>query len=254
MKTKVFILGAPDPEMEEIERVIRENGHEVRYALLRQTRVRAEQAYLADSLDAPIPKDVTLVFVECSVLGLTADALIDHHREGDPGFGKPPETYLESSSLGQTLSYLGVIATDEQRVIAAADHCPTQAYQGKCPGVTPEALRQWRTASRAARRGVTPEEMDASILFAKSVLENAERIDVGGCSLPWVSDRKGEITEASARYNLPFLYAERLNDGRTKMGIMGAIPKVIETWMRECGLTNVYGDPARGYAGGYFLS
>jgi hypothetical protein len=251
MKTKVFILGAPDPEMEEIERVVRSCGHEVRYALLRQTRVRAEQAYWADSLDAPIPKDATLVFVECSVLGLSCDHLIDHHRAGDPGFGQPPEKYLESSSIGQTLQYLELEPTDTQKVIAAADHCPTQAYQGKCPGVTPEALREWRTATRAVRRGVTPEEMDASILFAKSTLENAERIDVGGCSLPWVCDRKGEIAEASARYNIPFLYAERLNDGRTKMGIMGALPDVIQVWMRECGLTNVYGDPARGYAGGY---
>lgn len=249
--TKIFILGAPDPEMEEIERVVRACGHEVRYALQRQTRVRAESAYRADSLSAPMPKGSTLIFVECEVLGLTCDVLVDHHRPGDPGYGRPPATYLESSSLGQTLKYLELEATEQQRIIAAADHCPTQAYQGNCPGVSPQALLKWRTESRAARRGVTPAEMDANILTAKGILESAERIAVGDCTLPWVNDRKGEITEASARFNLPFTYAEPLNDGRTKMGIMGAKPSVIEFWMRECGLTNVYGDPARGYAGGY---
>lgn len=251
MTTKVFILGAPDPEMEEIERVVSAAGHMVRYALLRQSRVKAEQAYFADSLNAPIPKDATLVFVECSVLGLNADVQIDHHRQGDAGFGQPPKKYFESSSIGQTLNYLNIVPTDEQKIVAAADHCPTQAYMGMCPGVSPEALKAWRTSTRAARRGVTPEEMDATILAAKATLEKAERIEVGGCLLPWVADRKGEITEASARFNLPFLYAEPLNDGRTKMGIMGAAPAIIAAWMRECGLKRVYGDPARGYAGGY---
>lgn len=267
--TKVFILGAPDPEMEEIERVVRAQNFEVRYALCHQicdvpseegaakrsiqrlTRVRAEHAYNADAVSGPIPKGSTIIFVECEVLGLQADVLIDHHREGDPGYKQPPQNYLAASSLGQTLNYLGLEATEEQRIIAAADHCPTQAYLGLCPGVETEALKAWRTASRAARRGVTPSEMDAAIERAKSVLQQAERLQVGNAFLPWVRDRKGEICEASARFNIPFLYAESLDDGRTKMGIMGAAPDTISTWMQECGLENVYGDPVRGYAGGY---
>lgn len=270
--TKVFVLGAPDPEMEEIERVVKAAGFEVRYAMCREmrtrwdpangrsdndpetvskVRVRAEKAYDADSIDAPIPKGAQLFFVECDVLGLNCDVLIDHHRPGDPGYEKEPSLYLESSSLGQTLKHLGIEPTEQQKIIAAADHCPTQAYQGMCPGVSPEDLRNWRTATRAARRGVTPEEMERTILLAKKRLEAAERIHIEGQALPWVADRKGEITEASARFNIPFAYAEPTASGRVKMGIMGAAPEIIRTWMRECGLSNVYGDPIRGFAGGY---
>lgn len=272
MRPKVFVLGAADPEMEEIERSVIAAGSEVRYAMRRemrtrwdptvgpsstdpefisQVRVRSENAYTADSLSAPIPKGAEVYFVECHVMGLVCDVLIDHHRPGDPGYEKEPELYLESSSLGQTLKHLGVEPTDLQRIIAAADHCPTQAYQGMCPGVSPEALRQWRTASRAARRGVTPEEMEKAILLAKTRLETASRICVDGTELPWVRDRGGEIPEASARFNIPFTYAETTQSGRVKMGIMGASPQIIRTWMRECGLSNVYGDPVRGFAGGY---
>lgn len=249
--TTVFILGAPDPEMEEIERVVTSQGHEVRYALRGSYRVRSEQAYLANDVSSPIPKDALIVCVECEVLWLHCDLVIDHHREGDPGYCQPPETYLESSSLGQTLAYLKLEPTQQQRIIAAADHCPTQAYQGLCPGVAFQELQEWRTLTRAARRGVTLQEMDANILQAKKRLETAERISVGGSELPWVFSRQGEVAEASARYNLPFLYAEPTRDGRMKMGIMGAPPAAIIAWMTECDLMNVYGDPIRGFAGGY---
>jgi hypothetical protein len=250
--TKVFILGAPDPEMEEVERAVREAGHEIRYAMIRDFRVRADQAYNADNLNAPMPGGpFELVFVECSVMGLWPDVIVDHHQEGDPGYGQPPSEYLYSSSLGQTLRILGLEPTQLQRIIAAADHCPTQAYRGECPGISPEELAAWRTASRAARRGVTPAEMDAAILSAKELLETADRVEFCGEAIPWVTDRKGEIPEASARYNIPFMYAEPLKDGRTKCGIMGAAPRIIASWMAQCGLAQVYGDPVRGYAGGY---
>lgn len=253
--TMVFVLGAADPEMEEIERVLRENGYEVRYACHRWAhstpRVRADNAYSATDLDAPIPRGAQLVFVECEVIGLPRVHVVDHHRPGDPGYNQPPSEYLYSSSLGQVLQLLGLTPTPQQRVIAAADHCPTQAYQGQCPGVNPQELAYWRTLSRAARRGVTAEEMDKAILEAAEMLRNAERIDFCGETIAWMSDRKGEITEASARHGIPFMYMEPMPDGRVKMGIMGAQPHVIEAWMNECGLNQVYGDPARGYAGGY---
>ena len=249
--TKVFVLGAADPEMEEIERVLREQGHEIRFASHRQTRVRADNAYDADDLNLPLPKGAELVFVECGVLGLPRDMVIDHHRAGDPGHNKPPAEYLYSSSLGQLLKLLGLEPTAQQRIIAAADHCPTQAYRGLCPGVAPADLAAWRTESRAARRGVTVEEMELAVGEAWRMLRTAEVVDFCGESIAWMGDRKGEICEASARYGIPFMYLEPVKDGRTKMGIMGAEPHVIATWMQQCDLKQVYGDPARGYAGGY---
>lgn len=247
----VFVLGAPDPEMEEIERVVRENGHEVAYASLRGWRVRAETAYQADNIRGFVPTGMPVVFVECRVMGLKCEHIVDHHRPGDPGYGREPHEYMQAASLGQVLALLGLEPTPEQRIIAAADHCPTQAYRGECPGVSPAELAHWRTSTRAARRGITFEEMEKAIEEAREILNTAERIEFCGNRIAWVQDREGEISEASARYGIPFMYAQKTLDGRTKMGIMGAEPPVIASWMEECGLGNVYGDPHRGYAGGY---
>ena len=249
--SKVFILGAADPEMEEIERVVLASGNHVRYARFQGWRVRAENAYDADDLNAALPPQCERVFVECSVWGLVPHHIVDHHSPGDPGYGKPASEYLYSSSIGQVLRLLELEPTYAQCIIAAADHCPTQAYRGECPGVNPVDLAEWRTASRAQRRGITPPEMEQAIERARESLLKAELIDFCGSQIAWVDERNGEIPEASARFGIPFMYAEPTKDGRTKMGIMGAAPAIIAAWMRECGLAKVYGDPARGYAGGY---
>ncbi len=247
----VFVLGAADPEMEEIERVVREAGHEVRYATYNFRRVRAEIANEATGVSDVLPFPREVVFVECRVRGLAYTHIVDHHHPGDPGYGGAPKDYLKSSSLGQVLALLGLEATAQQRIIAAADHCPTQAYRGECPGVCPKELAQWRTASRAQRRGVTVEEMELAIEKARLELETAEKIEFSGQRLAWVAERGGEIAEASARFSIPFMYAEKVAPERTKLGIMGAAPATIARWMQECGLKKVYGDPVRGYAGGY---
>ena len=248
---RVFVLGAPDPEMSEIERVLEEHGQTWRHACIRGQRVRADNAYQADNLNQPLPVGAELVFIECGVLGLRADILIDHHHSGDPGYGLPPERYLEGSSLGQTLHLLGLEPSEEQRIIAAADHCPTQAYRGACPGVPVEALARWRTASRAARRGVTIEEMEAAIEEARVLLMAAPKVDISGEPIAFIEQSHPELSEASARYGIPFMYLERHRHQRPKFGILGGRPSTIHTWMAECGLAGVYGDPMRGYAGGY---
>lgn len=248
---KCFVLGGFDPEMAEIESVVSANGHLVRHATLRGRPVNAEEAYSADGVDGALPRDVEVVFVECFVLGLRPGHVVDHHRPGDPGYSAPPQNYLQASSLGQVLQLLGLEATAEQRIIAAADHCPVAAYQGMCPGVDIEALRAWRVASRAARRKVSVPQMEQAIEQARSDLETAERIDFCGMQIAWIGDRQGEFTEAAARYGIPFMYTTKVRDGRTKLGIMSAPEEVIAAWMNQCGLEQVYGDPVRGYAGGY---
>lgn len=248
---RVFVLGAPDPEMSEIERVLDELGETWRFACVRGSRVRADNAYQADSLNQPLPMGAELVFVECAVMGLRAGTLIDHHHPGDPGYGMPPERYLEGSSLGQTLTLLGLEPSEEQRIIAAADHCPTQAYRGACPGVPVEALAAWRTRTRAMRRGVSLQEMENAIEEARAILEAAPKVDICGESIAFVEVNHTELSEASARYGIPFMYLERHRHQRPKFGILGGKPTTIRTWMAECGLAGVYGDPMRGYAGGY---
>jgi hypothetical protein len=268
-----FILGAPDPEMHEIKRVLASQGIGFAHATIRSTEVRiprpgedwqgarrtrmhrgivqAHQAYRADGTEAPLPADAELVFVECAVAGLTG-RIVDHHNEGDPGYGLPPERYLEGSSLGQTLALLGLAPTQEQRIIAAADHCLAHAYAGRCPGVSPEELGRWRVHSRAQAQGVPVDELERRIRAAQEALVTAPRIELAGTQVAWFEQTPAEISEASGRTGIPFAYVRRESDGRVKAGIMSAPPEAIETWMRRCGLHDVYGDPQRGFAGGYF--
>lgn len=257
----VFILGASDPEMQEIERVVAEAGLPFVYATIRSNvakgphRVRAAQAVRATGISGVLPKDAMRVTVECRVEGLREDVRIDHHAPGDPGYSCGPADYLQGSSLGQVLTLLGLTPTEEQRIIAASDHCPTQAYRGECPGVEVDALTAWRRASRAKRRGISEEAMEEAILAARDMLLHPEEtVEFCGQAIPWTrpnSRASSEVSEASARFGIPFMYWETDPEGRTKMGIVGATAPVISAWMQDCGLNNVYGNPYRGYAGGY---
>ncbi|MDR5728945.1 MAG: hypothetical protein RB191_16135 [Terriglobia bacterium] len=273
-----FILGARDPEMIEVERVLEEmnvpytvatvpkrevvhgedeDGRPYTYTAIRQRRVHSRNAYRAIAVRGLIPRGYRLVFVECAVTGLLADEVCDHHNEGDPGYGIPPERYLEGSSLGQVLALLGLEATPQQRIIAAADHCLRHAYEGKCPGVTPEALAAWRESDRANAREISVEEMRARIELGKQALLAAPRICVGGESVAWFphgEEMPDEVAEASARLGIPFCYAEKRPGNRGKAGIMSAPPAVVEAWMRQCQLQDIYGCPQRGFAGGYLES
>jgi hypothetical protein len=252
MNNKYFVLGAPDPEMLTIEGLLKERGIAYGYATLRGRSVQAHEAYRADGTTSLIPAGAEIVFVECEVLGLHPVFIVDHHREGDPGYGLPPSQYLQGSSLGQFLAYMGIEPTQQHRIIAAADHCLMHAYQGHCPGVTVEELREWRTRSRAAARGIAEEELSRQVQAAGEVLKNAQRIQLAGVDVAFIDQVVPEAAEASARAGVPYAYIKREHDGRTKAGILSGPPAVIQSWMDNCGLHNVYGDPQRGFAGGYF--
>lgn len=258
-KPYFFILGAGDPEMNEIERILIEKNIGYGYASTTNgRRVYGCNAYPCDDVIVKtepgfIPvNDVTLVFVECSVLGLRPDDIIDHHRPGDPGYGYAPEHFMKGSSLGQFLTMLGIEPTQEQRIICAADHCLNHAYRGACPGIDPKDLAAWRLRSRAAFQNVDAEDLMVRIEEARDRLLDSPRFDIGGVEVAWVEDfDHSELAEASARYGIPLMYRCTEKDGRQKAAIVSAPVETIETWMRECQLNDVYGDPTRGYAGGY---
>lgn len=116
------ILGASDPEMTEIEKLLREYGVVVTYAAVDGTRVVPENAYKANTLitDSGVltageeppwwPRQSRLCIVECGGPAIdryrSRDTVADHHRAGDPGFGKSPDGSMSASSLGQVLSWL----------------------------------------------------------------------------------------------------------------------------------------------------
>ena len=73
-----------------------------------------------------------------------------------------------------------------------------------------------------------------------------------------VADLRGEfipeLPEAAAREGIPFLATPRDRDGREKVVLMSAPPDLVRQFLNGDlvpGLVDLYGDPARGFAGGY---
>lgn len=286
MDKLLAILGASDPEMQASESLLVECGITVAYAVGPDgERVHPGNAYRAvgfrlgdeilDSWEGPV------LAVECGGdAPVFAEAtVIDHHREGDPGFGLPPARFLEASSIGQLIALLNVAQIPKQYVLAAAaDHCLASAYAGQCPGVDPDELMRWRIESRAAFQGRSAEEILADVERARKVLReavaetyhpilsvycpqcDADHPDcyTGGRVSPPYADLRGqhipELPEAAAREGIPFLASVKDRDGREKVVLQVATPSLVQDFLDGNivpSLVDTYGDPARGFAGGY---
>ena len=171
---------------------------------------------------------------------------------------------------------------------AAADHCLESAYRGLCPGVDPDALMQWRVKTRAAFQGRHESEVLADVERARGLLREAvlewihpshiegwcetqgrapsqDEAEIIASGKPgrlrmrrWADLRKAgyipELPEAAAREGIPFLAETTDRDGRRKVVMQAASTRLVVAFLDGRiveGLRGVYGDPARGFAGGY---
>lgn len=180
------------------------------------------------------------------------------------------------------------VALIPRRIVltAAADHCLGAAYRGECPGVDPDELMRFRAESRAKFQQRDVSDVLTDIEATKLALNDADvillnQIDPYGycmgcnrhvtpdeenedwdyCECPSAADMRREppwpeLPEAATRANIPYISGP-LNcpDGRRKITCSGT-PDVIKAfmshWATEEGLTDIYGDPERGFAGGYY--
>jgi len=317
MKDMLFVLGAPDPEMQAIEGLLKECGVAYAYAVdPEDQRVHPGNAYKAENFIAPpeaeLPEtldDWEIVEVECAVrprVPGVAYTTIDHHRPGDPGYGRPPSEFLAASSIGQVVTELARLdlwpppgddcvrdwtptncrpmwlgesyedphgvggwwivgedsvgcchrlpyaAVDQDLILAAAaDHCLAAAYRGECPGVDPDELMKWRAETRAAHQGRSVNDVLADVEAARTVLRESRTeagyADLRGRSIP-------ELPEAAAREGIPFIATVKDRDGREKVVLQAAPVPLVQRFLAGeliPGLVEYYGDPARGFAGGY---
>jgi len=288
---RLWILGAADPEMAAIETLLRQFGEKTAFATLRGQRVTPGTAYTADGQTCDSLEGLEeVILVECELPEFFAGdpapkvSHVDHHYAGDPGYGKGPEDFLRASSIGQTylrlntgsrfeLTKLGwgdahemnpesgdpgsilVLLPKELVLTAAADHCLAHAYDGECPGVNPDELMAWRAASRAAFQKRTVEAVLADVAAARDALATAPEVRIAGA----IKDLRGksvpELPEAAARDGVAFLAEMKEKDGRTKVVLQAAAPDQIEAFMKywapDQGLTDIYGDPRRGFCGAY---
>ena len=265
-----FVLGAPDPESREIEELLKFLGIPYGYAIKADKRVRSYDAYEADEIHEMIkpysydPSFLSIVLVECGgnnllkLINRYKHIIVDHHAEGHPGYGKPPEQFWEGSSIGQVYTLLGASYSKRQLMIAAADHCLGAAYAGRCANIDPEELLNLRVEIKSDYKSLPYTEVMSQIFNAVNSIERANTINI--LDEP-VADftyfpAPSEVGEAASILGTTVAYGEYVKGlGVYKYGIVSAKPEVIRHWMENhalrLNLTNIYGDAERGYAGGY---
>ncbi len=143
----------------------------------------------------------------------------------------------------------------ELAYVAALDHNPGAVYQGKVPGLNPGKAVAFRNELRAKFKGITVAELNKLMYRARAMMRNAPVVDIAGKP---VLDLRGmkvpDSHEVSAQDGVAVMYSLMDRSGRRKEGIIGASEDVIDVWMsvaEQSGLSDMYGAPARGYAGGY---
>lgn len=266
MGASVFVLGASDPEMRAIAKLLTETGTPFVHATVDGKRV-----YPANAYDAIAPAEVGKALghggkawlVECVREVPPGAARIDHHHAGDPGYGRPPAEFWHASSLGQTVAALtrelglAVTITPEMRMIAAADHCLGAAYAGDCPGIDADALLSWHVAARATFERRPESAILADVELSRAALRGAPRLELGpGIFVADMRERNApELLMAAAREGQCCVSAVKTRDGRTKIGcLVGSEVQVttfMESWAPAQHLVDVYGDSVRGFAGAY---
>jgi len=262
-KDTTFLLGAQDPEMREIERVVRDAGLAALHAARGGRRCDARTAYLADAVvrvgadgvarAAVLRPALPFVEVECTLDGRVPACRVDHHRPGDPGFEAPPEDFLRGASLGQVLALLEREATPTQRLLAAGDHCLTAAYAGRCPGVAPDELLFLRASWKARISGRSLTDVVDGIQDAARRARGRLDAEHGEARFLDPTEVPGDLPEGAAYAGVPVRYRDLLRDGTLKEMFKGGTPAAVEAFMAEHRRAGrvVYGNPWRGYAGAY---
>lgn len=212
--------------------------------------------------------------------GESGDALVKEMVEEGGYYHVPSIGWVYVVSRGGFelgVSVDAIVIPDRFVLCAAADHCLAAAYRGDCPGVDPDALMRWRVETRAAFQGRLAEDVLADIARARETLRAAPLVELseplaceyhgatyepgcGACSHSVVYDLRGdsvpELPEAASREGVAYLATVADRDGRRRVVLGGnASPEVVrafmDTWAPGQGLVDLYGDPARGFAGGY---
>lgn len=264
-----FLLGAKDAEMNEIETILMRQKLNYAYAMADRQRVHPGNAYEADPIRTTA--NTTTVFVECEPRDIKSFVgtirRIDHHRPGDPGYGKPPEMYWEASSIGQLYAFLQKKQkpTKEHLIIAARDHCRFKVRQ--CPGVLPSDVSNYGRRTMALEKGIRRQKLDERIQFMRHAFKRAHHVFIG--EQPVADMRRVPIGEVYSVEHFS-LYEALADVGGAalvhttntpghpdKVLLMGNVEEAtvrhfMRIWAPAEGLVNIYGCEVRGYAGGYY--
>jgi hypothetical protein len=247
----LYVLGANDTAMKEIEKILDKHDQDFVYAMMRGRRVLPREAYRATQVSDDWYRDDRTIFVECGVKDIPAAEHLTFQNR--PPEEKTAELFFVNSPLGIILSRFNETPTQQQLFICAADFGPGIAYQGRLPGIDPDAFFEWRMNLRSAQRRQPVDVVRRDFDAALKVLDEAPRVSVGGVEVPFVEGDVPEVPEAASRSGTPLVYAFKQFGGPLKHGILNAPAELVQAWVdaNRATLKEVYADPVRGYAGGY---
>lgn len=256
--------------MDRIAIRLAEWGMEFSFAMSKDKRVTPGNAYCADFPGGDRLKEKTLVLLEClpkRIPSRQRKIVIDHHRSGDPGFNKSAKCFWEGSSIGQLYKLLGKKNIPNQDLtLAAMDHCFGAALLGRCPGVSIKDVRNLKIAEIAEGTKTSQAEVAHRINFFKDILMTADEKIIG-------SERVKDIRHIflGEGYSLDLLAAQFAaalsgtaallccsdfgDNKKEKVLIYNGKPQTIRAFVEKAlaikPKQDVYGAPARGYAGAY---
>ena len=260
-----FLLGADDPEMRAIARILGARGTPFSYASVEGSRATPGNSYKADAID--IPNDRRLAVVECAFERMPESTMvIDHHRPGDPGFALGPDRFWEASSIGQLHKLLELKPDHNALVMAAFDHCFAAAVRGECQGIDAEEVIHLRISEIANETGIDRSAVWDVVLDFRNMLMQAPEIEIGdqtvkdfrrkylgeGYSLPYLSV---QLAAAMNGHAVLLRHRDHVRGGEkntlTGHATVATIEAFMKRWAPAQGLERVFGVPERGYAGGF---
>lgn len=268
----LFVMGALNAEVELAKAVLFKLGFRYTAATKGGNYAKTRKdAHAADGL-AQVPKgSPKLVFFDCNVKGYTAERVFEPLSARPETNLHNPEFYWGNSPLGQLFSALisdplfggGKNAADlladstwQARLAAAAQHYLCDAYQGRCPGVNPVALRLWRAIERAAIKKMDVQDLMDEDAQAIGFLKSLPVHEINGHCFIEADHPEFQVKEAAAMIGMPVMLTTTDREKRKKVLLVGASSSALAAWLRWAksdgsGFGKVYGGAEKGYAVGY---
>lgn len=308
MENILFVLGADDPEMREIESILESLKYNYTFASVADKRCNPSNSYKAEYFNFFYDD---IVYIECDTIDKIKGSeiiLIDHHHKGDFGHSLGSDKFLEASSIGQFIKFLfdidfdyvlsnfkynfitnnrdipdgyffedndwklassGFIVTIPHRIyfIAGIDHCSTAAYNGECKGIDQEGLLEIRVEAIADNLNIGLYSLlnvlhKYTAVVEKLIEKNGDNnciidlthIDLG---LGVYSADYLILRELAISNNIPIAVKVTVDDKDIyKLMFLSLeedqVSEILNSkTYKTCELYDVFGVPARGYAGGF---
>lgn len=268
MKNYFVVLGAPDPEMNNTELLLKIHDIPYQHAMINGWRCHAGNAYRADPIR--VPKGKRLVLVECepvNYLDFPDLVRVDHHRPGiDPAAELGPGRYLEASSIGQVCKLLSENVTNEVRVIAAHDHCFSSAVQGLCPRIHPSDVVAFRINEIRSSYSLSKKQIDLLLDKFFRVIRSAKIKIVGKQEVldlrrfcfnhGYTKELLILQTVLAKEGKAALIHFSHYERGVQRVVLTGyAYPETVQAfmfWADNKGFVEIFGVPNRNYAGAVY--